>query len=86
MSEKEIVEVFVWVQELEYYDQIVLLVGEKFAEIVKICKTIEDWLKIGKIAHVATSLGSSGSLKMKREKIDVVSYGGKKTPRSSSYV
>ncbi|KAK4729963.1 hypothetical protein R3W88_022951 [Solanum pinnatisectum] len=36
MSEKEIVEVFVRVQEPEYYDRIMLLVGAKFAEIVKV--------------------------------------------------
>ena len=45
MTEKEIVEVFVHVQELEYYDRIMLLVGAKFAEIVKIGETIEDELK-----------------------------------------
>ncbi|KAK4731556.1 hypothetical protein R3W88_024544 [Solanum pinnatisectum] len=55
MSEKEIVEVFVRVQEPEYYDRIMLLVGEKFAEIVKVGETIEDGLKIGKIARVAAS-------------------------------
>ena len=59
MSEKEIVEVFVQVQEPEYYDQIMLLVEAKFAEIVKGCETIEDGLKIGKIARVAASPGSS---------------------------
>ena len=42
MSEKEIVEVFVRVQELEYYDRILLLVKAKFAEIVKVGETIED--------------------------------------------
>lgn len=60
MVEKEIVEVFVGVQEPEYYDKIMLLVGVKFAEIVNICETIEDGLIIGKIAHVAASPGSSG--------------------------
>ena len=53
MSEKEIVEVFVHVQEPEYYDRIMLLVGAKFAERVKICETFEDGLKSGKIARVA---------------------------------
>ena len=38
MIEKQIVEVFVHVQETKYYDRIMLLVGEKFAEIVKICE------------------------------------------------
>ncbi|XP_015078066.1 velvet complex subunit B-like [Solanum pennellii] len=62
MTEKEIVEVFVHVQEPEYYDRIMLLVGAKFAEIVKI-----------------------GLLKKKREEVAAISYGRRKTPRSSSY-
>ena len=44
MYDKEIVEVFVRVQEPEYYDRIMLLVGVKFAKIVKNGKTIEDGL------------------------------------------
>ena len=42
MSEKEIVKVFVRVQEPGYYYRIMLLVGSKFAEIVKTGETIED--------------------------------------------
>ena len=41
MSEKEIVEVFVWVQGPEDYDGIMLLVEAKFAEIVKIGETMK---------------------------------------------
>ncbi|KAK4706860.1 hypothetical protein R3W88_033577 [Solanum pinnatisectum] len=86
MSEKEIVEVFVQVQEPKYYDRIMLLVGEKFAEIVKVGETIEDGLRIGKIARVAASPGSWGLLKKKREDVSSISYEGKKTPgKSSSY-
>ena len=85
MSEKEIVEVFVRVQEPKYYDRIMLLVGAKFAEIVKIGETIEDGLKSGKIVRVAASPRSSGLLKNKREEITTVSYRGRKTFRSSSY-
>ena len=84
MSEKKIVKVFVRVQEAEYYDRILLLVGEKFVEIVKVCETIEDRLIMGKIARVAASPGSSGTLKKKREEINVGSYGRRKTPRISS--
>ena len=40
MSEKEIVEVYLWDQEPEYYDRIMLLVGGKFVEIVKIVETM----------------------------------------------
>ena len=54
MNEKEIVEVFVRVQEPEYYDRIMLLVGAKFAEIVNVGETIEDGFKLGKIARVST--------------------------------
>ncbi|XP_015161179.1 LAS seventeen-binding protein 1-like [Solanum tuberosum] len=84
MSEKEIVEVFVRVQEPEYYDRIMLLVGAKFPEIVKVSETIEDGLRTGKIARVAASPGSSGLLKKKREDVTSISYEGKKTPRRSS--
>ena len=43
ITEKEIVEVFMRMQDSEYYDKILLLVREKFAEIVKIVETIEDF-------------------------------------------
>ena len=85
MTEKEIVELFVRVQEPKYYDSIMLLVRAKFALIVKISETIEDGLKLGKIARVSASPGSSGLLKKKREEVVVVSYGGRKIvvfPRS----
>lgn len=55
MSKKEIVEVFMRVKEPKYYDTIMLLVGAEFAEIVKIGETIDDGLKTGDIACVATS-------------------------------
>ncbi|XP_069145570.1 uncharacterized protein [Solanum lycopersicum] len=60
MKEKEIVEVFVRVQEHEYYDRVILLIGAKFAEIVKVGETIEDGLMSGKIARVSASPRSSG--------------------------
>ena len=50
MIEKEIVELFVRVQEPEYYDRIILLIGSKFTEIVKVGETIKDGLELGKIA------------------------------------
>ena len=84
MTEKEIVEVFVRVQEPEYYDRIILLIGAKFAEIVKVGETIEDVLKSGKIARVFASPGSSGLMRKKREEVVAISYGGRKTPRNSS--
>jgi len=58
MIEKPIFEVFVRVQEQEYYNRIILLVGAKFAKIVMISETIEVGLKSGKIAYVAAPPGS----------------------------
>ena len=84
MTEKEIIEVFIRVQESEYYDRVILLIGVKFAEIVKVGETIEDDLKSGKIARVSASPGSSGLMRKKREEVAVISYGGRKLPRNSS--
>lgn len=50
-------------QELEYCDGIILLIGVKFAEIIKVGETIEDGLKTGKISHVAAHTESSILLK-----------------------
>lgn len=52
MLEKEIINVFVQVKEPEYYERIMLLVGAKFVEIVKVGYTIKEGLKTGKIARV----------------------------------
>ena len=84
MTEKEIVEVFVQVQEPEYYEGIILLIGAKFTEIVKVGETIEYGLKLGKMARVSASPGSSGLVRKKRDEIAAISYGGRKVPRNSS--
>ena len=84
MTEKEIVKVFVRVQEPEYYGRIILLIGAKFVEIVKVDETNVDGLKLGKIARVSASPGSSGLVRKKREEVAVVSYRGRKVPRNSS--
>ena len=90
MSEKEIVEVFVWVQEPKCYDRIILLVGAKFSEIVKVGESIKDGLKTEKICRVTASAGSSSLLKKKREDVSAISYEGGRPqkiiiqPRSSS--
>ncbi|KAK4727155.1 hypothetical protein R3W88_032072 [Solanum pinnatisectum] len=75
ISEKEIIEVFVRVQEPEYYDRIMLLVRAKLAEIVKVGETIEDKLRTEKIARVAASPGSSGLLKKKRKDVSSIMKG-----------
>ncbi|XP_049403577.1 uncharacterized protein LOC125867192 [Solanum stenotomum] len=80
MYEKEIVEVFVRVQDPEYYDRIMLLVGAKFAEIVKVGGTIDDGLRTEKIARVAASTGSLGLLKKKIEDVSFISYEVYQTP------
>ena len=82
MTEKEIVEVFVRVQEPEYYDRVILLISAKFTEIVKVGETIEDGLKSGKIARVSASPGSSGLVRKKREEVNAISHGGRKAPRN----
>ena len=69
MIEKEIVEVFVQVQKPEYYDRLILLIGAKFAEIVKVGETIEYGLKLGKMARVSASPGSSGLVRKKRDEV-----------------
>ena len=40
MYEKEITEVFVCIQESEYYDRMMFLIGAKFVEITKVGETI----------------------------------------------
>ena len=42
ISEKETVEVFIPIQEPEYYDRIILLIGKIFVEIVNVGEAIED--------------------------------------------
>ena len=84
MSEKKITRVFVHIQEPEYYDRVMLLIGEKFARIVKVGETIEDGLRTGKISLFAASPESLGLLKKKREDMSTILYEGKKTPRLSS--
>ncbi|XP_055830863.1 uncharacterized protein LOC129899888 [Solanum dulcamara] len=86
MTEKEIIEVFVRNQEPEYYDRMLLLVGAKFAEVVKIGETIEDGLKTGRITHVAIQTGPSGLFKKKREDVSFISHApDKRLQRSSNF-
>ncbi|XP_069150856.1 uncharacterized protein [Solanum lycopersicum] len=61
----------------------ILLIGAKFAEIVKVGETINDGLKSGKIARVSASPGSSKLVRKKREEVAAISYGGRKIPRNS---
>lgn len=47
MIEKQIIEVFVRIQELECYNRMLLIIGGQFSEIVKIGDVIQDgvWTK-----------------------------------------
>lgn len=54
-----------------------LIIGAKFAEIVKVSETIEDGLRTEKISHVVAAFGSLGLLE-KREKMCLFYYEGKK--------
>ncbi|XP_055814108.1 uncharacterized protein LOC129883473 [Solanum dulcamara] len=86
MTEKEIIEVFVRNQEPEYYDRILLLVGAKFAEVVKIGETIEDGLKTGRITCVAIQTSSSDLFKKKREDVSFIFHTpNRRIQRSSSF-
>ncbi|XP_069154359.1 uncharacterized protein [Solanum lycopersicum] len=73
VSKKE-TQKYVCIEEPEYYDRMMLLIGAKYAEIVKVGETIEDGLKIGKISHVASQAGSSGLLRKKREDVSFISH------------
>ena len=73
---------FVRVQEPEYYDKVILLIGAMFAEIVKVGETIEDGLKSGKIARVSASPGSSGLVRKKREEVNVTHMGEERPPET----
>ncbi|KAK4710439.1 hypothetical protein R3W88_004952 [Solanum pinnatisectum] len=74
MTEKEIAEMFIRIQEQEYYDKIMLLIGAKFTEIVKVGEAIEDGIKTEKISRVAALTESSGLSKKKREDVSSISY------------
>lgn len=66
-AEKEIIKVFVWVQETMYYDRIMFLFRENFANILKAGETIKDGLRTRMIACVASFTRSSGQLKRKEK-------------------
>lgn len=59
MTCKKITEVFLHIQETEYYNIMLLSLGGKFIEIVKISKTIEDALKTRKISERLNTIGET---------------------------
>ena len=85
MIEKEIIEVFVRNQEPEYYNRMLLILGGKFSEIVKIGEAIEDGLKIEKIIQMTPQDESSGPLRRKREDVLSISFeSSQKSKRHAS--
>ncbi|KAK4726978.1 hypothetical protein R3W88_031895 [Solanum pinnatisectum] len=74
MTKKEIIEVFVHIQELEYYNRMLLILGGKFSEIVKIGEAIEDGLKTGKIIRTTPHVESPRPLTRKREDVSSISF------------
>ncbi|XP_055800353.1 uncharacterized protein LOC129869752 [Solanum dulcamara] len=85
MIEKEIIEVFVRNQEPGYYDRMLLLVGAKFAEVVKIGETIEDGLKTKRIIRVAIQTSSSVLFKKKKKDVSFNSDAHDRRIRRSPY-
>lgn len=75
---------FVRSQEPEFYERTMLLVGAKFADIVKIGENIEDRLKMGKITCISNSVRMFGMLKRKNEVVSAITgiQGKGRTPSS----
>ena len=67
MTKREIIEVFIHIQELEYCNRMLLILGGKFSEIVKVGETIDDGLKTGEIIWMTIQDESLGPLRRKRE-------------------
>lgn len=51
-----------------------LLIGAKFAKIVKVDETIEDGLRTGNIACVASQVGFLGLLRKEKEDVSFISH------------
>ena len=49
MTENEIIEIFVHIQEHEYYNRMLIILEGKFSEIVRIGEAVEDGLMTGNI-------------------------------------
>lgn len=73
MTEKEIIEVFMHSQEPEFYERIIVLVGAKFADIVKVGENIEDRLKTGKIIRLSSPSATFEILRKRKEDVSAIS-------------
>ena len=74
MTEKEIIEVFVCIQESEYCSRMMLNFGGNFCEIVKIGEEIKDDLKTGKFIRMTPQDEFMGPLRRKREDVSSISF------------
>ncbi|XP_055800430.1 uncharacterized protein LOC129869872 [Solanum dulcamara] len=82
LDESELSKYFIRAQEGIYFDKMMSMMGQKFAELVKMGDFIEEGIKSGKIqsmaalqaASKAIQSGSIGGIKKKREDVSVVNY------------
>ncbi|XP_049365803.1 uncharacterized protein LOC125830664 [Solanum verrucosum] len=82
LDESELSKHFIRAQESVYFDKIMSMMGQKFAELVKMGDFIEEGVKFGKIQSIvalqaasrAIQLGSIGGIKNKRENVSVVTF------------
>ncbi|XP_055803488.1 uncharacterized protein LOC129872554 [Solanum dulcamara] len=82
LDESELSKYFIRAQEGIYFDKMMSMMVQKFAELVKMGDFIEEGIKSGKIqsmaafqaASKAIQLGSIGGIKKKKEDVSVVNY------------
>ncbi|XP_055803394.1 uncharacterized protein LOC129872427 [Solanum dulcamara] len=82
LDDSELSKYFIRAQEGIYFDKMMSMMGQKFAELVKMGDFIEEGIKSGKIqsmaalqaASKAIQSGSMGGIKKKREDVSVVNY------------
>ncbi|KAH0742961.1 hypothetical protein KY290_030954 [Solanum tuberosum] len=82
LDESELSKYFIRAQEGIYFDKMMSMMGQKFAELVKMGDFIEEGVKSGKIqsmvalqaASRAIQSGSIGGIKKKREDVSAVTY------------
>ncbi|XP_055800977.1 uncharacterized protein LOC129870276 [Solanum dulcamara] len=82
LDESELSKYFIRAQEGIYFDKMMLMMGQKFAELVKMGDFIEEGIKSGKIQSMAAlqaaskdiQSGSIGGIKKKKEDVSVINY------------
>ncbi|XP_015169313.1 uncharacterized protein [Solanum tuberosum] len=82
LDESELSKYFIRAQEGIYFDKMMSMMGQKFAELIKMGDFIEEGVKSGKIqsmvalqaASRAIQSGSIGGIKKKREDVSAITY------------